>query len=312
MQGLEYAPEWVAFTHRKGKMGKSAVLLVGVLCVFIILGTMMMQSLVIIQRIASVSEAAGDVYVRSPGDQDFHALGESVRVAAGYTVRTGENGTVTLNWVDGSRVRLAPNTTVQVRKCSLNTSTKQLTSLFDLDAGRIFARVVSAPERAVKFEVHTPSATAIVHGTVFSVSVEDGGSTDVAVYEGEVVLSARAGSATLSPGQQASARQDAAPVASPDDSRDAWREQQGIIGPRLDLDAGETIALSPGAGSVTLSGTSEPGAVVTINGTPVQLDRRNRFVAEVSAGAAADGMIVIAAADNRGGQTVRAISILAE
>ncbi len=293
-------------------MGKSALLLVGVLGVFIILGTMMMQSLVIIQRVASVSDAEGEVLVKPANDTGFRALGDADEVLAGTVVRTGADGTVTLNWVDGSRVRLAPNSTMRVRTCSLNTSKKRITSLFDLESGQIWARVLPEPDRRVRFEVETPTATAVVHGTVFSVDVSNSGRTGVAVYEGEVEVQSERGSATLAPGQQATAQKDAAPVAAPAEDSGAWREQQGIIGPRLDLDAGETIALGPGAGSVTLSGTSEPGAAVTINGTPVELDRRNRFAAEVSAAAASDGMIVVAAADGRGGQTVRAVSVLTD
>ena len=88
-----------------------------------------------------------------------------------------------------------------------------------------------------------------------------------------------------------------------------WQEQVGIIGPRLDLDVGPQVEVAAGATSVTISGVAEPGARVSINGTPVELDRRSRFAAEVPVGAGAEGMIVVSAEDYRGATTVRAVAV---
>ena len=293
-------------------MRKSAVLLVGVLGVFIFLGVLMLQSLVIVQRIASVSETAGDVLVKAATDEDFRPLGDTTHVLAGYAVRTGVDSAVTLNWVDGSRVRLGPETSIRVRKCNFNTSSKRSTSLFDLDAGRIWVRVLSALGGKTKFEVRTPTATAGVRGTVFSVSVDGAGQTDVTVYEGEVVVDAEGGTATVAPGQAASVESGNAPVAQQDENAKAWEAQEGIIGPRLDLEVADTVVLPEGAQTVTISGVSEPGATVTINGSAVDLDGKSRFSAEVPLAGANDGMIVIAASDSRGGQTVRPVSVEAQ
>lgn len=290
-------------------MRKSAVLLVGVLGIFIFLGVLMMQSLVIVQRIASVSGAAGEVFVKAATDEDFRPLGDTEHVLAGYMVRTGAAGGVTLNWVDGSRIRLGPDTSVRVRKCSLNTSTKQTTSLFDLDAGRIWVRVLSALSGKTKFEVRTPTATAGVRGTVFSVAVDEAGNTSVAVYEGEVEVDTDSGSATVTPGQQAIVEGDTARVAEQPTNALDWEEQSGIIGPRLELEVGDTVVVPEGADAVAISGISEPGATVTINGTPVALGLRNAFTAEVPIDGTADGIIVVTASDSRGGRTVRAVSL---
>ncbi|MFW5867142.1 MAG: FecR family protein [Armatimonadota bacterium] len=293
-------------------MRKSAILLVGVFGIFVFLAVLMMQSLVIVQRIASVSDVAGDVFVKTATDEDFLPLSDTQHVLAGYMVRTGADGGVTLNWVDGSRVRLAPETTVRVRKAVLNTNTEERTSLFDLDAGRIWVRVLSALGGKTKFEVRTPTATAGVRGTVFSVAVDENGETSVAVYEGEVRVDAEAGSESVAPGQQASVEGSTPRISSaPEDAID-WSRQFGIIGPRLELGAGDTMSVPEGARTVTISGISEPGATVTINGTPVALDRGNEFVAEVPVDGATDGMIVVTATDYRGGQTVKALSLTRE
>jgi hypothetical protein len=290
-------------------MRKSAILLVGVLGIFIFLAVLMMQSLVIVQRIASVSGVAGEVFVKSATDDDFRPIGDAEHVLAGYMVRTGTEGDVTLNWVDGSRLRLAPETTIRVRKAALNTNTKQSTSLFDLDTGRIWIRVLSALGGKTKFEVRTPTATAGVRGTVFSVAVDESGHTSVAVYEGEVEVDTEAGTASVTPGQQASVEGEVARVSSLAEDALNWTAQAGIIGPRLELDSEETVIVPDGVESVTISGVSEPGATVTINGTSVQLDQSNAFAAEVPVDGVADGIIVINATDYRGGQTVKAVSV---
>ncbi|MGM0493695.1 MAG: hypothetical protein ACQER1_12130, partial [Armatimonadota bacterium] len=88
-----------------------------------------------------------------------------------------------------------------------------------------------------------------------------------------------------------------------------WSAQAGIIGPRLELDDEETVVVPEGAESITVSGVSEPGATITINGTHVELDRGNAFAAEVPVDGIADGIIVVTATDDRGGQTVKAVSL---
>ncbi|MGI5819112.1 MAG: FecR family protein, partial [Armatimonadota bacterium] len=290
-------------------MRKSAVLLVGVLGIFILLGVLMMQSLFIVQRIASVSEAAGEVFVKTATEDDFRPLGDTEHVLAGYMVRTGLDSGVTLNWVDGSRVRLGPETSVLVRKCSLNTNTKETTSLFDLDAGRIWVRVLSALGGKTKFEVRTPTATAGVRGTVFSVAVDEAGQTSVSVYEGEVAVETDGTTATVTPGLQAIVEGGTAQVDEQPAEALHWDGQSGIIGPRLDLDQGERATVAADAESVTISGVAEPGATVTINGSPVEIDRSSRFAAQVPVDGSTDGVIVVTATDYRGGQTVRAISL---
>ncbi|MEA3400378.1 MAG: FecR family protein [Armatimonadota bacterium] len=290
-------------------MRKSVLLLIGVLIVFIFLGILMMQSLVVVQRIASVSDVVGDVYVQARGESDFRALGATEHVLAGSTVKTTADSAVTLNWVDGSRIRLGPETSINVRKCSLNTSTKETTSLFDLDAGRVWVRVLTMLRGKSKFEIRTPTATAGVRGTVFYVEVADAGETTVAVYEGAVSVEAEEVATTVRPQQQAIAAEGSAPTVMPAVGDLAWEQHQGIIGPRLDLDIGPEVTVAADQSTLTVSGVAEPGAKVTINGSPVELDPMNRFAAEVPIGAAPDGMLVVSATDVRGHATVRAIAV---
>lgn len=59
---------------------------------------------------------------------------------------------------------------------------------FKLWSGNVFAKVKSLFSASSKFEVQTPTTTAGVRGTSFTVSVKPDGSTDVGVYSGAVAL----------------------------------------------------------------------------------------------------------------------------
>ena len=103
-------------------MRKSAVLLIVVFAVFMVIGIALVQSLMIVQRIAAISDIAGSVLVQKRGESDFRPIEAKTHVLAGTLVKTGPASGVTLNWVDGSRLRMGPDTQLRVRKCILNTS----------------------------------------------------------------------------------------------------------------------------------------------------------------------------------------------
>ena len=287
-------------------MRKSAFLLIGVLALFIFLGIVLMQSLVIVQRIATVSGIVGPVYVKKAADPEFRPLAADTQVLAGTQLRTGPGGEVTLNWVDGTRLRMAPESQLRVRKCSLNTSNRATTSLFDLDVGRIWVRVLELLGERSKFEIRTPTATAGVRGTVFSVQVDETGAMTVQVYEGAVEVAGAGRSLTASEGLSATVTGSSAstrPIPEPDEL--AFTELAGIIGPRLELEAKGPIEVAPDATTVTIAGVAEPEAKVMVDGEPVELDRRNRFSHELQVPAdAADFDVVVTAEDARGGKNV--------
>lgn len=286
-------------------MGKSALLLVGVLALFIFLAVAMTQSLMIVQRIATVSGIVGPVWVKKPAEADFRPLVADTQVLAGTRIRTGPGGEVTLNWVDGTRVRLAPDSELQVRKCSLNTRTQATTTLFDLSAGKIWVRVLQLLGERSKFEIRTPTATAGVRGTVFSVAVDPTGKMEVEVFEGAVAISGAGRNLTANAGESAVVSNStvATSALSKDDLRE-WQRMAGVVGPRLDLDSAGPLQVPRDTATVVISGVSEPGARVTVAGEVVALDRKNRFAHEVIVPPNTNEFeVVVRAEDARGGVT---------
>jgi hypothetical protein len=289
-------------------MRKAAVLLIVVLGVFVIIGAFLMQSMFILQRVAGVSAVQGQVSVKLHDAADFAPLGTRQRVGSGDTIRTGPGSSVDLNWVDGTRIRLASDTTMTVRSCQINQSSGTETSLFDLSIGKIWVRVLKLLSQKSKFEVHTPTATAGVRGTIFSVQVDGSGKTSVSVDEGAVAVSpARAGTSTASEVQAKQAFDVGADSNARDMNRaelEAWQAANDIKGPLVKLsEPAEGAGCQPG-GAVTVAGTVERGAQLAVNGTAVQADRRGRFATQIAIPAEAKAFEVkLVALDARGYST---------
>lgn len=252
-------------------MRKAAVLLVCALGALLFVGASMVQSLFVIQRLAAVLDVSGTVEVKTADAKVFAPVGNATHVRAGDVVRTAADGAVTLNWVDGSRIRLGPNTELTVLMCQLDRAEQAQSYLFKLDAGQVWVRVLQALSRKSKFEIQTPTATAAVRGTVFSVEVDGAGGTTVSVLKGEVAVAGAGGSLQLKENQEAAvSASTATPVRPMTPERETeWETAKTVAQPLLRLDEPSSDKLPPGAATIRVAGETERGATVTVNGKPV-------------------------------------------
>lgn len=288
-------------------MRKAAVLLVCTLAVLFLVGASLVQSLLVIQRIAAVRDVAGTVELQQRGTSAFLPLGATTHVRAGDVLRTGADGAVTLNWVDGSRIRLGPNTKLVVLKCQIDKAREAQSYLFKLDVGQVWVRVLQVLNRKSKFEIQTPTATAAVRGTVFSVKVGDGGDTTVSVLRGEVELAAGGRNLSVKEREEAAVAR-ATPAAvrpmTPEGSAE-WDRAQVVAQPALTVDEPTTGKLPPNGSPVTVSGSAERGAKVTVNGKPVTPNLVGKFTVQLPVPRDADEFEVTArATDSKGFETV--------
>lgn len=288
-------------------MRKAAFLFICSLTVLLFLGVGLVQSLMVIQRIAAVSDLRGTVTVARQGREPFVPLGDAKNVLAGDVIRTGADGTVTLRWVDNNRVMVLPNTTLQVLKCQFNPARQTDSYLFKLNVGRIWVRVLKALSEQSKFEITTPTATAAVRGTVFSLSVTPEGTTRVTVIKGRVELKTDGRRYAVSAGEtaQAGAGQTAGVgQMSPQDEAE-WREVSAVAQPGLLVTEPDSERLPPGATSVHVAGVAERGATVRVNGQPVELNLKGAFQTQLPVPEGATTFeITIVAEDSKGFQTV--------
>jgi hypothetical protein len=239
--------------------------------ILLIIFALLMQSMVIVQRIASASHLEGRVEVQRGGEGDFKPLQKGDFVKTKDVVRTGAKGSAEFSWADGTRWKLMPASQLTVKKATFNAVRKTEQNQLQLSAGKVFIRIMKALAPSSKFEVETPTAVAAVRGTIFSVEVS-GDQTKVCVYKGHVkvteprVPGENAPGTVIEPGEVA--------IAAPgqvrstlSDSAAAFLQQPDILHPQLTT---STLPLK-GNKSAIIKGKTEVGDTLTINGRQAEV-----------------------------------------
>lgn len=259
-------------------MRRAAVLIITFGIILLMTGLLLGQSMIILQRVAGVSAVKGDVWVVSKDGTKERRLENDQRIQAGDTIKTGDEAAVTLNWVDGTRMRIGANTVITVLKCHFNTLSRTESSLFQLDIGRVWIRVLKSLSPKSKFEVHTPTATAGVRGTVFSVAVDADGSTHISVVDGQVDVRGAGERLSVRDEQMASVAGTRAHVgALAAGERSLWEKHMDVASPRLVINSPDEDQVVRPGDILEISGSTEMGAHVTINGEEVTTGLKGSF-----------------------------------
>jgi hypothetical protein len=142
------------------------------------------------------------------------------------------------------------------------------TVILDQLVGQTENRVAEMVDAASRFEVRTPTAVAVVHGTQFAVVVGPDGTTSVSVREGEVGVTIDGMTEVLGAGQFASAwapttAPEPTPTGTPVPTETSDEPGRGELAqiPRPSGTASASTAGQPEEGTVTAassSGTPEP------------------------------------------------------
>jgi len=254
------------------------------------------QSVVVLQRVARVSEVSGTVSVIRKGEEDAQPLGERRLVQAGEQLSTGPAGKCTLNWIDDTRIRMEPDTELTVQKCQVYKGAEQ--SAFRLDIGKIWIRVLRMLSQQDKFLINTPTATAGVRGTMFAVEVAADGSTEISVYEGQVTVNTDSGEVNVAANKTARlGRGQGSPQVTALSAQEAqaWAAQIGELGPYLEITSPDNNAEFIGD-AVTVKGRCERGANLTVNDQAVTQKPNGRFTVELEVPAYAKHFVVEAVA----------------
>ncbi|WP_171020218.1 FecR domain-containing protein [Hydrogenophaga sp. 2FB] len=139
---------------------------------------------------ADVVHVAGQAQVR--GSAKPLAVGE--RVTEGAHIDVGDDGFVTLRLADGSVVRLAAGTQVQLRELRHAPGSGKGQTGMQLERGRVDATATPQRAKGSRFEVRTPLAVGGVRGTTFGVAVGEGGAFIGDVSEGAIQVHSLAAS----------------------------------------------------------------------------------------------------------------------
>lgn len=117
----------------------------------------------------TVTYARGDVSVLPKRPSQWQPLQLNDQVRQGSLVRTGHDSGVEIMFDDGTSILQRQDTVLGLQASECKGKDNLLRRL-RLSAGRVLTRVRRATGRETRFEIHTPSATAVARGTDFRVS----------------------------------------------------------------------------------------------------------------------------------------------
>lgn len=266
--------------------------------ILIVIFALLTQSLVVIQRLAVAQTVQGHVEVQRGGRGTFRTLAQRDAIKTGDIVRSGSDGSAEFKWADGTRWKIMPGTEITVKKSTSHMVKRADQSQLKLSSGKVFVRIMKTLAPSSRFEVETPTAVAAVRGTIFSVEVV-GGKTEVAVFKGEVKVSSgeASQSTTVLPGHQA-VTSEAATLKTRADaaSLSEFAQQPSIVKPEL---SAEVEKLDDG--KILVSGETEAGDIITINGEGVKVLGNGMFRRQMRA--PANGAFTITSVDKHGAKT---------
>jgi len=160
----------------------------------------------------TVSVLSGSAQMKLPGSEAWQIAGDGMVLAAGTRVRTAPDSHAMLTFFEGSTITLEPGTDVEIE--SVEGSAGSPTDIILKQwIGKTWSRVVKRLDAETHYEIVTPSARALVRGTLFETEVDSTSSTTVRTTQGRVSVIAQATEVFVQAGQEASAEPGMAPSA---------------------------------------------------------------------------------------------------
>ncbi len=160
-----------------------------------------------------VADASGIVQVQTNPGGAWQPLDTGWVLDSGHRIRTGDPASVTVGFFDGSTTLMGPNSELLIAQVGARRDSRGKLVVVEQVAGTTHNRVQSQPESLSLFQIETPSASVIVHGTEFKVGVNPDNSTSVVVIEGEVAVTGQQVTVMLTDGQATRVEADQAPGA---------------------------------------------------------------------------------------------------
>lgn len=174
---------------------------------------------------ATVKKFTGDVKVSLASSGEQQAVSSGMPLQTGDKITTGKGSSVTLEFADGSVLTLREDSELKLEVMEYYGDEDVYNTRLQLERGRTDNKVYPYKKPGSRFEIHTPSASAAVRGTVYRVNTTDQASTASEVLEGEVSLTNDHGVELIPDGFGTIARKDSPPLppvqllAAPDLSR---------------------------------------------------------------------------------------------
>lgn len=154
----------------------------------------------VVQAQAAVTAPASLVVINQPITVNDHPGTPGESLNAGDSVSTGDGGHGAINFPDGSYMRLAAGTTVQISSVQLQRNGSVQNIALTEKVGRTFTNVQHLANGA-NFSVSGHSVTAAVRGTQFEILVRADHTNRIWVFVGKVAVAGKT-SITMTAGQE--------------------------------------------------------------------------------------------------------------
>jgi hypothetical protein len=138
----------------------------------------------------TLSILEGSAEVKSSDSANWQPAASGLKLSAGTSIRTTEDSYAVLTFLDGSTTKMEPNTDVTVLKSEYKHNNSIRIGL-DQQLGKTWNYLQGSGETAPNFEIQTPAAKLVAHGTAFISEVDPAGLTTVAVFTGTVSVTAQ-------------------------------------------------------------------------------------------------------------------------
>ena len=211
---------------------------------------------------AVLGALVGQVEVQRDGEKKWRPAEVGIGLSRGDQVRTALFSEATLHLRAGSSVTLSANSIFEVGQ------EQQARSSFELGEGRMLAAIPGQGDRQFRFRSQGSGAVAAIDRGEFSMATDGRGTVVVDAREGEVRLKSSGKEVRLRSGKRSVVRPDAPPS---DPLPVPASVALQVRWPPRKLD--QTRA--------RVSGKTEAGALVLVNGVMVRADERGAFGAEV-------------------------------
>ncbi len=136
------------------------------------------------------AHVSGEVRHLPVGQSQWQILRQNDPVPQGSTIRTGRDSGVEILFDDGTSILQRQDTLLGLQKSEYK-GENHLVRKLKLASGRILTKVRRATGKVNRFEIRTPSATAVARGTDFRVSSGIKQETTSEVLEGVIEVKAR-------------------------------------------------------------------------------------------------------------------------
>lgn len=150
-------------------------------------------------RIVRLSDVQGSVQIDKNSGAGFERAFVNLPIVQAAQLRTGNNGRAEVEFEDGSSLRLAPNTTVEFSKLSLDDAGKRISQV-NLLEGMAYVNWLGKDDLAMNF---AHEKLALDHSAHFRVDSSDE-KASLAVFKGDVSVNAPSGSLTVEKNKTAS------------------------------------------------------------------------------------------------------------